>query len=375
MAYEYPAIFTRQRPQEGSGVVVATFSAPAGDLLMWTTVQEISVGGSGHQRLRNDAKVRAIRRFLLLDPRNSIPTAVVVAIRGIPDVQDDVLDRCSSLVIPDMEGPPGIVIDGQHRIFGVASFDPAMRVNVVALINPDEEEVAFQFLVINNKATKVTTDHVKLLGLNFEESALSERLKTARLTLGRHASLVGVVDGSEDSPFYHAVAWPVEEDPEGDRKPLVLPAAVEQALAVIAQKNLPDLSDDDSLVDFFFTLWSVVKETWPQLWVKDSRLLGKVGIVTLTAFVIDDLTPLVDRGDVDIDDPDVVRGEVSKILSSLSPEFWRSEWTARSLDTSAGRQLVVDALTQIRRNNRRNLAWYADVDLVATPDPSDETQE
>jgi hypothetical protein len=33
-----------------------------------------------------------------------------------------------------------------------------MRINVVALINSNEDEIVFQFLVINNKATKVTTD-------------------------------------------------------------------------------------------------------------------------------------------------------------------------------------------------------------------------
>jgi hypothetical protein len=73
---------------------------------------------------------------------------------------------------------------------------------------------------------------------------------------------VGIVDGSEDSPFFHAVIWPIEEEEGGDRTYLVLPAAIEQAIAVIAQKNLPDLADKDALLEFFFALWTVVKETW-----------------------------------------------------------------------------------------------------------------
>jgi DGQHR domain-containing protein len=368
MPYEYPAIFTRQRTTSESGSIVATFAAPVGDLLNWTTIQQISIGGPGHQRIKNEAKVRAISRFLRLDERNSIPTALIVAIRGVQEVEATELNTCTTLVIPDTEQPPGLVIDGQHRLFGISEFDPMMRINVVALINPSEDEIVFQFLVINNKATKVTTDHVKLLGLNYEESALSERLKTARLTLSRHASLVGVVDGAEDSPFYHSVIWPVEEEEGADRANLVLPAAIEQSIAVIAQKNLPDLVDEDALLEFFFTLWFAVKETWATLWVPDSPLLGKVGVVTLTTFIIDDLTPLADRGDIDISNPDVVGEEVQKILATLSPAFWTSEWSAKSLDTSAGRQLVVDALIQIRRNNRRDIPWYTDVQLVATPD-------
>ena len=82
------------------------------------------------------------------------------------------------------------------------------------------------------------------------------------------------------------------------------------------------------------------------------------------------LTPLADRGDIDISDPDVVRDEVQKILDTLTTAFWTSEWSAKSLDTSAGRQLVVDALVQIRRNIRRDIPWYTDVQLVATPDPA-----
>ena len=149
------------------------------------------------------------------------------------------LDSCSSVVIPESGPPAGLVIDGQHRLFGMSAFDPSLRVNVVALINPSDEEIAFQFLVINNKASKVATDHLKLLALQYTDVALGERLKTARMTLGRHASLVGVVDNADDSPFYRAVEWPAEEIPGEQRANLVLPAAIEQSLGTIAQKNLP----------------------------------------------------------------------------------------------------------------------------------------
>jgi DGQHR domain-containing protein len=174
MPYQYPAIFTRQRAASASAPIVATFAAPAKDLLEWTTINQLTVGGPGHQRIRNEAKVRAISRFLRLDDHNSIPTALIVAIRGVQDVDAIGLDTCATLVIPDAQEPPGLVIDGQHRLFGIDEFDPDMPINVVALINPSDDEIAFQFLVINNKATKVSTDHVKLLGLNYEESALTE---------------------------------------------------------------------------------------------------------------------------------------------------------------------------------------------------------
>lgn len=369
MSYTYPAIYTRQRLPDDGGVLLATFTAPVGEVVKWAAVERLTVSGEGHQRLRNEAKIRAIGRFLTLDSRNTIPTAITVALRGLTLADEQQLDSCSSVEVPDSDPPAGLVIDGQHRLFGMSAFDPSLRVNVVALINPSDEEIAFQFLVINNKASKVATDHLKLLALQYPEAALGERLKTARMTLGRHASLVGVVDNADDSPFYRAVEWPAEEIPGEKRTNLVLPAAVEQSIGTIAQKNLPDLADDDALLEFFFTLWRAVRDAWPSLWRSESKLLSKVGVVTLTTFVIDDLTPLADRGTIDLSDPSTVEAEVRSILDSLTPAFWTSEWTAKSLDTSAGRKIVVDALTQVRRNTRRGNPWYADVDLIDTSDP------
>lgn len=372
MPFTYPAIFSRQRGAHGPAL--ASFVAPAGDIEQWADVNRLThdEAATGHQRIRSESRVRAITRFLELDQRNAIPTSLVVALR-LPDLGEPPMGQCGQIEIPDdVEDPPGLVIDGQHRMFGVAAHDGSIPLNVVALLNPEDEEIAFQFLVINSKASKVPTDHVKLLALHYAEDDLAERLKTARMALGRH-TLVGIVDSSPDSPFYRSVIWPTEEsDADTDRNDLVRPAAVEQALAEVAKKNLPDLSDDDTLIEFFFTLWRAVKDRWEDLWNADSRLLQKVGLVTLTTFVVEDLVPLADRGDVDLSDPDAVRDEIDKnILSYLVPDFWSREWAAKSLDTSAGRQLVVDALTTIRRNVRRGVEWDADVRLVLDAESTD----
>ena len=365
MQFEYPAIFSRQRDNEGAPLS-ACFTAPVGDIRRFTSIDRLSTTGTGHQRVKNASKVKALRRFLELDPRNTIPTALIVALR-LPNLDDPELDTCSVLRIPDSEPPPGIVIDGQHRLFGIADFNDDVRVNVVALINAEDLEIAFQFLVINQKVTKVPTDHLTLLALNYKEEALDARLRSARLVLHRHASLVGVVDNSPDSPFENAVIWPTEEASENTaRHNLVRPAAVEQALVAISKKSLPDLRDDDALLEFFFTLWSTVRTKWEDLWQPKSTLLSKVGVVTLTTFVIDDLAPLADRGHVDLSDPSSIEKEVADILDNLEPEFWQTEWTAKSLDTSAGRRLVIDDLIQIRRNIRRKQRWNTDLSLVGS---------
>ena len=365
MAYEYSAVFSRQRAD--AGPLVASFVAPAGDIAKWAEIERLTHEGAGHQRLRSESRVRAITRFLDQDPRNTIPTALVVALQ-IPDLKEEPpTGACATITIPaDVNPRPGLVIDGQHRMYGVKAHNPRLPLNVVALINPEDEETAFQFLVINSKASKVPTDHVKLLALHYAEDDLAERLRTARMVLGRH-TFVGIVDNSSESPFYKSVEWPTEpSDADAGRTGMVRPASVEQAFAAIAKKNLPDLADDDSLIEFFFTLWSAVRDRWPDLWTTDSKLLQKVGLVTLTTFVIEDLVPLADRGDIDLSDPDATRVEIDRnILNYLDPEFWQREWAAKSLDTSAGRQLVVDALTTVRRNLRRGVNWDADIGLLA----------
>lgn len=367
MTYEYPAIYSKQRV--GQGPLLASFVAPAGQISEWASVSRLTHAGTGHQRLRNASRVRAIERFLEQDDRNAIPTSLIVALQ-LPDFVEPRIGQCSTITIPSSgDKPAGLVIDGQHRMFGVNAFDSDMPLNVVALINPEDEEIAFQFLVINSKASKVPTDHVKFLALQYADHDLDERLRTARMVLGRHA-LVGVVDSSPDSPFHKSVIWPTESsEADGDRKELVLPASIEQALAAISQKNLPDLSNDDALLEFFFTLWRAVRKAWPDLWVPGSKLLQKVGVVTLTMFIIEDLVPLADRGDLDLSDPSAIHQEIaSNLLGYISPEFWQREWSSRSLDTSAGRQLVVEALKVVRRNMRRGANWDSEVRLVGAAD-------
>jgi DGQHR domain-containing protein len=370
MAYKYSAIFSRQRA--GVGPLLAFFVAPAGDVATWAEVERLKYESTGYQRLRSESRVQAIARFLQQDERNTIPTALVVALQ-IPDLEEPPMAECATITIPaDTDPRPGLVIDGQHRMYGVETHDPNLPLNVVALINPEDEEIAFQFLVINGKASKVPTDHVKLLALKYKDEDLADRLKTARMVLGRH-TYVGVVDNSPESPFHKSVEWPAEPtDADAERMNLIRPASVEQAIAAIQKKNLPDLAHDDALMEFFFTLWRAVKDRWPALWTPGSKLLQKVGLVTLTTFVIEDLVHLADRGGIDLSDPDATRREIEdSILDYLEPDFWEREWAAKSLDTSAGRQLVVEALTTMRRNLRRGVNWDADLRLLADGNPDE----
>ena len=364
MTYTYPAVAVTQRPSSEAPRLLL-FSAPAGEIAQWANVERLTVDGEGVQRRRNEAKVRAITRFLEVDERNTLPSALTIALSGVT-VTEPADGGCGTVTIPGIdEGGQGLVIDGQHRLYGAQAHNPSLPLNVVAILEPGDLEIAFQFLVINNKASKVPTDHIRLLAITIDDQELSERLQTARMSLSKGATLVGIVDSEEDSPFFHSIIWPVDQTHVGERFDLVRPAAIELALATISQKELVGLDNEDALVAFFFALWGAVRSEWPQLWVPESRLLGKAGLVAMTQFLLEDLTPLVDRDRLDAANPDEVLAEATDVLGDLEPDFWTSDWTMASLDTSAGRQLIVEALQKVRRNRRRGEPWFAGISLVS----------
>ena len=363
MRFTYSAIEIQQRVHVYAPRLLL-FAAPAGEISKWAEVARLSHIGEGHQRRRNESKVRAISKFLASDDRNTIPSALTIALSDatIEESESD----CKTITIASLDdGGGSLIIDGQHRLYGVEKFDPCMRLNIVAIVDPDDLEIAFQFLVVNNKASKVPTDHYRLLANLTSDEKLSSRLRAARLSLNKNTALISIVDLEDSSPFFKSVIWPVDDD-EDSRSDFVRPAAIEVSLAQIERKDLNGLGNEDALIDFFFAIWNAVKDIWPDLWTEESRLLSKAGLVAMTNFLLEDLTPFIDRGRLDASDPDAVSTEVSNILSSLEEDFWTADWTRSSLDTTAGRQLIVESLQKVRRNRSRGEPWYSGVTLIST---------
>lgn len=350
----------------------AIFSAPAGDIVQWAAIRRRTETNDGTQRALNQSKRAAVSRFLEKDPRNSIPPAITITLRIAPE-QIAVIDAeknfsVITLELPDApndEAKPGLIIDGQHRLFGIEAFDPTCPINVVALLNVDDLETAFQFLVINNKVTPVQPDLIRTLALDYQERELSERLKTARLTLHENLRYVGIMDTDENSPFRGIIGLLAAGEQEGQR--FVPPAAIENAITVIQKKEVRELKPDDALCEFFYAIWGSLKEgDWVDLWQPNSKLMTKSGIIAMTSFVADALIAKYDyAGDLDVSDPEKVREQVKLILDYQTPELWKSEWTMKISDALAVRGKIIDSLTKIYRNMRANVAWHEDVDLVS----------
>ena len=150
----YDSLIYRQRNDPGTPEF-CLFHAPVSEILSWCDIKLLENGPDGAQRSLNQSRVRAVRRYLE-DELNTVPTAVIVLLSLDPQCYPTGNgNRTAQITIePQGDTKPGVVIDGQHRLMGVESFDPATHLNVVALLSDDPDEAAFQFFVINNKSAR-----------------------------------------------------------------------------------------------------------------------------------------------------------------------------------------------------------------------------
>ena len=354
--------------------VFALFATPASAVLQWADIPRRHNDPHGPQRKLSQARINAIKRFFELDPRNTIPPAVTVtldlregAVRDVEGVGEVVpVMKILEFDVPENVAEvtkPGLVIDGQHRLYGMAEFAPNCMVNVVALLNVGPLEKAFQFLVINNKAARVRSDNLRTLALDYQEQQLATRLQTARLTLDENLKHVGIMDVDAASPFRGQIELVSRVGDEGQR--FVAPSAIENSVSVIQGKGVRELESEDALFEFFYAMWTPIKSAWPDLWTRESKLMSKVGIVSMTSFITEALVSRYDWGQLDVTDPESLHERVDDLLRFQTPKFWRCEWNVQINDSRAVRDLIVKALTKVARNLRGEQPWHNDVGFVS----------
>ncbi len=358
----YNCIVFRQRP-DTSTPEFCIFHAPVGEVLAWSDIKRLDADPGGAQRSLNETRIRSVSRFLE-DGRNTIPTSVIVAL--------DIPHNC----YPQGNGPrygditieatqdaekPGTVIDGQHRLVGIAKQDPSINVAVVALLTDDLNESAFQFFIINNKAARVPTDHIKALLAERADESLKERLRKARLSISPTYEFVATADNDDESPFRALVDWPTNRTAQK----WVKPAAIENAVRNIQERKVREFDAEDAVIEFFFTLWRTVKSQWATLWNENSRLLSKVGIVCMTQYLTNLLVGAYDIGELDVSNLDSIERRVRSALQFQKEEFWTVQWSSSSYDTIAGHKQVVESLVQVSRNLRAGVDWKEDVAVLA----------
>lgn len=359
-AFRYPALSYRQRSDSKDAPEFVLFHAPAGQILDWADIERTGPDKPhAAQRPLRPLKVNKIAKFFKAEKKNTIPTAIIVALDEAAVTVNESKKTVEILVGGDRK--PGLIIDGQHRVRGASRHSESLNLNVVAFIGGDEAERAFQFVVINNTVTRVSRDHIKALNLNFNEKRLNARLlDSAGLSLGLESPAredLLVIDTTE--PFKGLLKWP------RNAAGFIPPNAVEAALAE-TRDRAARLAVVDLERDVLLSIWKFIKHVRKTEWKKGSHLLEKVGIYALTVYILDSLMALQQVSDspIDLTDEDELRPAVERLVSGIPGIFWGMPWKATELDTKTGRELLIEALQTISSNTRHDRDWYEGVELV-----------
>lgn len=151
------------------------------------------------QRKLNDRRQREIAEYILTDPDATFPTSIIVSVH-----EDAVtFDETNSQLVFEFEDKLGEVLDGQHRLEGLALAAEegdtervmSFELPVVFMINLEPDDKAYVFSIINSKQTQVPSSLIfDLFGLQTSRSP-SKTCHWVAQTL----------NSKEGSPFYRGV--------------------------------------------------------------------------------------------------------------------------------------------------------------------------
>lgn len=374
------------------------FVAPARAITDWSSVQRVDERpvGQGIQRVLRPSRISAIHHFLETDPRNTVPTSVLLAFPpGVATFRplEEQMGRCMEGVdldngtsrpldwgvlefpldpdLPESERP-ALIVDGQHRIHGLASYeDGDLPIVAVALLDAPIQEQAFQFIVINNKTVKVATDAVKAVVAHIpeaEDATLADRLAKVGVRYKDAAAFLRLLNIYETSPFRGILAWDV--NPPTHR--IVNLTTVEQSLRYL-RTVIPLLeADEDSAIEVFMAIWRGVRNRYVELWpsedgTQNHTFMTKVNLTALNEFLVDRVKFAWEMAMVPLFNPTHVEPFVETILAPIPGEFWMREWAIKVQDNANVRELIRGDLDLIIVNHRTQRDWDTDLRMLIKP--------
>lgn len=238
---------------------------------------------SGIQRPLSDSRVSELKQYVTTVDA-SFPTSIIVAVSS-DDAEYDAKGVMRIRKAPDVAK----IIDGQHRIAGLADYrGPAFELNVTLFVDMDIEDQALLFATINLKQTKVN----KSLAYDLYEFA------TARSPQKTAHNIARLLNSRDDSPFHRRVK--ILGTASGERSETVTQAAfVDRLLPLITEdamrdrdalkrgKELPDAApskvrdlvfrklfkaeQDAEIARIVWNLFHAVRGRWPAAWASNER--------------------------------------------------------------------------------------------------------
>ncbi|MDF7798519.1 DGQHR domain-containing protein [Pontiellaceae bacterium B1224] len=362
-----------------------TFYASVSEITQWAGVKRTEEQEHGAQRVTKPARLASITRFLEARGDNTLPGSIIIgfkrdSISFSPDTNFDISNRCQneaqlgSLDITfDPTAPthekPGLIVDGQHRVFGSkALHNEDVPLLIVGILDADIEEQAFQFIVINQKSSKVPTTNVKSIIADIESinTNLGNRLEAAGIRYGENTPTLKRFNSEVSSPFYKLLDWELN-DRDTEAKRIVTVTAIEACIRQLQSSFESLLDDTESAESVFLTVWSTLKSNYEDLWNDDSgnKFLKKVNIVAINEYLTHSLLMEWAKGDIDPLEESEVQEFVLGIFSSIPKEFWTREWKIKIQDNSNVRDLIKGDLETMLVNVKLQREWTKKLKLIS----------
>jgi DGQHR domain-containing protein len=235
----------------------------------------------GIQRPLEEKRVRELRSYVrTID--SSFPTSVILAVKA----EDAEYDPENGIMRIRKDIEVAKIIDGQHRIAGLLSYEgPPFQLNVTIFVDMDIEDQALLFATINLKQTKVnkslaydlfefaalrspqkTCHNIAKLLNNRDGSPLKHRIKILGRATGRH------LENLTQATVVERLIKYISTNPMKDRDlikrhiPLTRATQYEEREAKLIFRNMFIDERDEDIALVVWNLLTAVAKRWPTAW-------------------------------------------------------------------------------------------------------------
>ena len=244
-------------------------------LSMWDN--KVRNRDEGVQRQKSEERVKKISNYCA-DPDATFPTPIIVSVYSDIEFVDDGHVFCLDI---KEGGTIGDVIDGQHRLIGIANsqYSSEFMLPVALMFNLTIEEKAYVFSIINSTQTKVSMSLIYDL---FDLSTKRSPQKTAH-------EIARSLNKMQDSPFYNRLKMLGKKEKEQCFATLSQGTFVKQLLTLMSKdpdkdsydlkrgdvlysdKNLPFRDyfiheQDEVILKILLNCFTALKKVFPEEW-------------------------------------------------------------------------------------------------------------
>jgi hypothetical protein len=262
---------------------------------------------------------------------------------------------------------PAIIVDGQHRVFGAATVEQNMMLAVCAIPESTWAEDVYQFVVINQKAKPIKPAFLSSIiatSLSADEiESVYDRLRSSDIDI-EGAEIMNRINTDPVSPFKGMIDFQVKGDPGFLQFPGMSRLAkdfkaIPQKVAVLLPNGT--WKTEEEWLTYFFAFWRGVRDYFesadPRLWQKPSQdnpnnLLKIVSLQEIQQLMLDNWA---DSRSFRFTRAAKVESKAREFWADFPSTFFTDEWKQKGLQTTVGRGILRDAMTETRRNiGRKN---------------------